>query len=185
MSIEIVNELPEDLRPKHPTQAGIPILEGPERVETSLFTPEDNVVPADLTGRTLMLNMERANKYQCAYFLVTCRKSYATVSPDAQRVSHKALSAALMNGTLLDVTDGSKGIKFGGSMVSAVKNEVAQGTRRIFMGSNPAGKRFVIIPKTAEEEAKYLKEIEETGTISSVDWKAAEDVNMSPIRIYD
>lgn len=181
MAIEIIKEMPEELRPK---KAFIPILEGPPPSD-SLLIEKEEPIPADLTGRTLMLNMERAQKFQCAYFLVTARRSYATVSPDCQRVSYKSLRQAIERGILIDVTDGKKGIRFNGSMVSGVHNEVDATKRRIFMGTDKYGKRYVVIPKTAEEETQYLKEIEETGTIQSVDWKEAEDVNMSPIKIYD
>jgi hypothetical protein len=146
--------------------------------------PKTNI--KDLSGRTLMLNLEKVRRFQCANFALSFNTSTAVVPPNA---SMEHLNRALSEGILIDVTDQAKsGLLIGGTKHSKV--DVNDTGKRVFMGTDQFGNKFIVAPKTKEEEQAFEKEIAETGTIKVEYEKAAELTRielqpLSPVTIYE
>lgn len=116
----------------------------------------------DYAGRVIALNVSKCKRFSCGNFALSSYSPICTVSPNAS-MAH--VHQGVLDGRLLDVTDQPKhGLAIGSTQHEPAR-ELGDTGKRIFMGTDTAGNLFIVTPKDAEEESKFIAEIEATGTL--------------------
>jgi hypothetical protein len=135
---------------------------------------------SDYSGRMLLLNLERVQRFQCPGFTLSKNNYYQIVpcytetNPSLHEAMNRALNIAILDGRLIDITGQDvKGLKMAGGEHTPVQEEDTGS--RVFMATDKHGNLFVVAPKDKEEEAKYIEEIKTTGTLK-LDYEHALNV---------
>lgn len=140
-----------------------------------------------LTDRVLMLNTEKATRFQCYGFSVTRNNPIQIVPAHAQEYP---LRRALEAGTLLDVTgqEDTRTNKISAAIEKAIKagnlSTVEEGEEagpKAFIGTDAKGNSYVIVPKDEEEYQQIQDELRQNGFIRRKKPKPAEVTGLSAI----
>lgn len=136
-----------------------------------IILPNSTVFEGSLADRVLMLNTEKAPKFQCYGFVVTRNSPIQAVPKFAQE---EPLRRALAAGILTDVTGTDSAAGNLGKVVSdidkAIKSKtlspVKEGEEigpRVMMGTDSKGNAYVITPKDQQDYERMQDEIRTTG----------------------
>lgn len=116
--------------------------------------------PDTWVGRTVMLNISVAPRFQTKGLALNGKASIMVVPPD---IIEEQIQRAIDNGTLIDITEaGTKNIKLRGSELSPVK-EAESRKVAFFTGRDASGNVYFITPKDEEDHQRMLEEIRTTG----------------------
>lgn len=146
-------------------------------------TPEDE----PLGGRVLMLNTEKAPRFQCYGFVVSRNNPIQVVPDFAQEVP---LRRALKAGILIDVTgrDDVGTNKIASSIEKAIKagnlTPVEEGEEvgpKVLIGADSSGNSYAIVPKDEEEYRQIMAEVELNGFVRRPKPKPADVTGLSAI----
>lgn len=150
----------------------------------SLDAPPAPTVP--LVGRALMLNTEKAPRFQCGGFLVSRNNPIQIVSPVSQELP---LRQALFDGRLIDITGQSDAGALGG--LNEVDKAVKDGTfvagdhgaeeTPILMGKDNQGNSYMLTPKDPADYERMQAEIRETGHLRVAKPKPIQFTGLSSI----
>lgn len=149
-----------DLKTRRPIGEGVPTR------TPAILVDEPPADPADLRGKTLMLNLAVCRGFQCGGFQLSMSRTFAVVDDRAQQ---EPIRLALQEGRLVDITgqDPKTGFKTPQGSVSKVTQEDTG--LQAFVGRTSQGEFFVAIPKNKKQASKYELEIQRTGTLSAAD----------------
>lgn len=140
-----------------------------------------------LAGRALMLNTEKAKRFQCFGFAVAVNNPIQVVPVQHQEVP---LRKALQEGILLDVTSmKSAGVvdKTVQAIDEAVKSGLLEKVKeedsglKVLMGKDAAGNSYIITPKDEADYERMQNELKETGHLRVERPKRAQFAGLSGV----
>jgi hypothetical protein len=159
---------------------------------TSIEAPDPNV---PLEGRVLMLNTDKAPRFNCYGFTVSRNNPIQIVPKFAQEIP---LRKALADGLLLDITSNEDLAAKTGihKQLSEIDSAVKSGTfsinqdseeagKQILVGKDSKGNSCVIIPKDDEDYKRMQEELKTTGHLRVEKPKVNNFNILSPIQIDD
>jgi hypothetical protein len=142
----------------------------------------------DYAGRMLALNPEKARTFQCGGFWLASTCPMGLVPPNAQM---EPIRQALLDGRLLDVTDGNHEIKTSQARLNPVRDLGVREDRVAYLvkRTSPAGdpEIVVVMSKDANQAEDFRKQIEANGKIdlSVIPESELQVGYLTPIKVTD
>jgi hypothetical protein len=154
---------------------------------SSIITLESPVIEGPLTGRALMLNTEKAKRFQCFGFVVTINSPIQIVPLQHQDVP---LRKALEDKILLDVSSMNAPTAVD-KTIQAIDKAVQSGLMdnvkeedtglKVLIGKDAAGNSYILAPKDEADYERMQSELKETGRLRVEKPKSTQFTGLSGV----